>query len=241
MKIEIWSDFACPFCYIGKQKLEDALQQFPHQEQVSIEFKSYQLDPDTPPYNGQNYYESMAKKFGSAERVKEMTKQITKQAEQVNLTFNFDKVKQTNTFDAHRLTKFAKQHNKDVEMTDRLLRAHFTDGKDIGNTDTLTELAEQVNLNKDEVRSMLQDKNSFSDAVNNDISEAQQFEITGVPFFLINRKYALSGAQPTEVFTQALNQVWEEEKQQAPFQDLSTNNDNVACDDNGCTTSDKSK
>src|SRR5690625_5900179 len=105
MKIEVWSDIVCPFCYIGKRKLEAALEQFPHRADVVVEFKSYQLDPDTQAYQGQDYYESLASKFGSIEKAKEMATGIAEQAKQVGLTFNFAEMKPTNTFAAHRITK----------------------------------------------------------------------------------------------------------------------------------------
>src|SRR5699024_2665818 len=124
--------------------------QFPQQEQVTIEFKSYQLDPDTQPYTGQDFFESMAAKFGSAEQSKQMTAGITEQAQSVGLEFHFETMKPTNTFNAHRLTHFAKKHGKDDVLAEKLLYANFTESKDVGNIDTLTALAEDTGLNKEE-------------------------------------------------------------------------------------------
>jgi len=238
MKIEIWSDVVCPFCYIGKRKLEEALNTFSHKDDVNIEFKAYELDPNAAPYTGQDFYESMAAKFGSVEQAKQMTANIVQQAKSVGLDFHFDTMKPTNTFDAHRITKYAKEHGKDAAISEKLLYANFTESKEVGNHETLAEIAEDAGLNKDEALKVLQDKEAYRDEVNNDISEAKQFGIQGVPYFIINRKYAISGAQPTETFTQALEQVWEEENKITPIQDLSTDDDS-ACGPDGCAVPDQ--
>lgn len=233
MKIEIWSDVVCPFCYIGKRKLEEALNTFPHKNDVTIEFKAYQLDPNAAPYSGQDFYENMAAKFGSVEQAKQMTANIVDQAKSVGLDFHFDTMKPTNTFDAHRISKFAKEHGKDAAISEKLLHANFTDSKDVGNHETLADIAAEVGLDKREALKVLQDENAYRDEVNKDIAEAKQFGISGVPYFIFNRKYAISGAQPPEAFTQALEKVWEEENKVTPFQDLSTDTDG-ACGPDGC-------
>lgn len=132
MKIEIWSDYTCPFCYIGKHNLEAALAEFSGGEQVEVAFKGYQLDANAPKYSGQDFHESMGKKFGGAERAKEMTKGIAEQAKQVGLTFHFDTMKPSNTFDAHRLNKFAEQSGKGQAVAEKLMHANFTASEDIG-------------------------------------------------------------------------------------------------------------
>lgn len=235
MKIEIWSDFVCPFCYIGKRKLEEALATFPHKDQVEIEFKSYQLDPNTPPYSGQDFYESMGAKFGNAEQAKQMMGGIVEQAKLVGLEFNFDTMKAANTFNAHRLTKFAREHGKDAIVSEKLLYANFTESKDIGNIEVLSEIASEAGLNKEEVLAALQDKEAYAKEVKSDIEEAKQLGITGVPYFIFNRKFALSGAQQTETFVQALEKAWEEEQGVPTFENLSPSNDSDgACGDDGC-------
>lgn len=235
MKIEIWSDFVCPFCYIGKKKLEDALKAFPQRDQIEIEFKSYQLDPNTPPYSGQDFYESMGTKFGGAAQAKQMMGNVVEQAKEVGLDFQFDTMKPTNTFNTHRLTKFAKEHNKDTEISEKLFYANFTESKDIGNIEVLAEIAEQVGLNKEEAKSILDDESTYAKEVKQDIEEAKQLEISGVPYFIFNRKYALSGAQPTATFTQALEKVFAEEKETPKFESLSSEEeDGGACGDDGC-------
>lgn len=233
MKIEIWSDYTCPFCYIGKRNLESALEIFTGKDQVELEFKSYQLDPNAEKYAGQDFYEDMAKKFGSVEQAKQMTEGITEQAKAVGLEFNFDTMKPTNTFEAHRLNKLAQQHGKDKLLAERLLKANFTDSEDVGNIETLALLAEEVGLDKTEALEVLQDETAYRDAVLTDISEAQEFGITGVPFFIINRKYAISGAQPKETFMQALEKVQAEEQPKPVFEDLSGDSE-AACADGSC-------
>lgn len=240
MKIEIWSDYTCPFCYIGKRNLESALEDFVGKDQVKIEYKSYQLDPNAEKYAGQDFYESMAKKFGSVEQAKQMTASITEQAKAVGLEFNFDTMKPTNTFDAHRLNKLAQTYGKDKELAERLLRANFTDSADVGNIETLAQLAEEVGIDKQKALATLQDESAFREAVLTDISEAKEFGITGVPFFILNRKYAISGAQPKETFMQALEKVREEEQPKPVFEDLSRDSNNgAACADGSCANPNK--
>lgn len=235
MKIEIWSDFVCPFCYIGKKKLEDALKTFPQKDKIEIEFKSYQLDPTTPPYSGQDFYESMGTKFGGAAQAKQMMGNIVGEAEAVGLDFQFDTMKPTNTINAHRLTKFAKEHNKDAEISEKLFYANFTESKDIGNIDILAEIAEEVGLNKEDVKTALHDETNYVEEVNLDIDEAKQLGISGVPYFIFNRKYAISGAQSTEAFVQAVEKILSEEKEVPKFESLSPEGeDGGACGDDGC-------
>lgn len=240
MKVEIWSDIVCPFCYIGQHKFEEALKAFPENEKVEIDFKSYQLDPNTPPYSGQNFYESMAVKFGSVEQSKQMMASVVEQAKEAGLDFHFDTMKPANTFDAHRLIKLAKAHDKATLITDKLFYANFTESKDIGNIDILLEIASDVGLNKEEARITLQDKQAYAKEVYADIEEAKKLDITGVPSFIFNRKYALSGAQSTEAFTQALEKILAEENEVPTFENLTTdNNSDGVCGDDGCEVPDQ--
>jgi len=242
MKIEIWSDFVCPFCYIGKRKLEEALSGFPDKDQVEIEFKSFQLDPNASLYTGQDFYESMAIKFGSVEQAKQMTAAITEQAKLVGLDFRFDTMKPTNTYDAHRLTKFATEQGKGAVLSEKLLYANFTESKDVGNIEVLAEIAEAAGLEKEAALAVLQNTQAYEKEVHTDIAEARQFGITGVPFFILNRKYAISGAQPTETFVQALDKVWKEEKSTPTFESLVSNTGtDAACADGSCAISEQNK
>ena len=233
MKIEVWSDYVCPFCYIGKRKFEAALEQFAHADQVEVSYNAFELDPNSKAYDGQDYYEELAKKFGSIEQVKQMTANVKEQAAQVGLNYDFDKMKPTNTFTAHRLTKFAEKEGKGNEMTEALLHAHFIDGKDIGSLDDLADIAQAVGLDSEQAKTVITDESQFKADVEADLQAARDFQITGVPFFIFNRKYAVSGAQPQEAFLQALEQVWEEENKQSPFETIGSESDTV-CTDDGC-------
>ncbi|MFL6557247.1 MAG: DsbA family oxidoreductase [Bacillus sp. (in: firmicutes)] len=239
MKIEVWSDYVCPFCYIGKRRLEVALDQFPHRDQVEVEFKSFELDPNSPKNIGQNIHEVLAKKYGmSVEKAKEANQGVGQQAATVGLKFNFDEMKPTNTLDAHRLAKFAKTQGKEAAVSEMLLHAYFTESKHIGDIETLADLAEAAGLNRQEVLQVLNDKEAYATDVRQDESLAQQYGVRGVPYFVINQKYAISGAQPTETFMGALQKVWEEESPTPVLQDLSTEDD-VSCADGSCAIPEK--
>lgn len=234
MKIEVWSDFVCPFCYIGKARLEKALAQFPHKDAVEVEFKSFELDPNAPPYSGKSIHESLAEKYGmSMEQAKQNNAQIGAQAAQVGLTFHFDDMKPTNTFDAHRLAKFAKEHGKEREITEKLLYAYFTESKNVGDVDTLADIAVEAGLDREEALKVLNNKEAYANDVRADQSLARQYGVTGVPFFVINQKYAISGAQPLETFVGALEKVWEEESAKPKFQTLDGLN-GATCADGSC-------
>lgn len=241
MKIEVWSDFVCPFCYIGKRRLEEALAQFPQSDQVEVEFKSFELDPNSPIYNGRSIHEALASKYGmSIEQAKQANQGVGQQAETVGLTFNFEEMKPTNTFDAHRLAKFAMTKGKEKLVTENLLHAYFTESKLISDHETLADIAEASGIERQEALDVLQDKNAYGNDVRIDEALAQQYQITGVPFFIINQKYAISGAQPTSTFASALQKVWEEENPTPVFQDLSTvSADEASCVDGNCAIPEK--
>ncbi|WP_066066663.1 DsbA family oxidoreductase [Neobacillus soli] len=239
MKVEVWSDYVCPFCYIGKRRLEEALNQFPHKDQVEVEFKSFELDPNSPKNTGQNIHEVLAGKYGmSIEKAKEANRGVGQQAATVGLTFNFDEMKPTNTFDAHRLAKFAKTQGKEAVVSEKLLNAYFAESQDIGDSETLADIAETAGLNRQEIVTVLNDKDAYANEVRQDEAIAQQYGVRGVPYFIINQKYAISGAQPTETFMGALQKVWEEESPVPVLQDLSTEDD-VSCADGSCAIPEK--
>lgn len=234
MKIEVWSDFVCPFCYIGKRRLEKALEQFPHRNQVEVEFKSFELDPNTKEYSGKSIHEVLAAKYGmSIEQAKQANAGVGQQAARVGLTFNFDEMKPTNTFDAHRLAKLAKEHGKEAIITEKLLYAYFTESKNLSDRDTLADIAEASGIVREEAIKVLDDQSAYANDVRIDEGLAQQYGITGVPFFIINQKYAISGAQPLETFVQALEKTWEEEKPKPKLQILSSDTD-AFCEDGSC-------
>lgn len=236
MKIEVWSDFVCPFCYIGKRRLEEALAVFPHKDQVEVEYKSFELDQNAPLNSGKTIDEALASKYGmTIEQAKEANAGIGQQAKSVGLNFRFDEMKPTNTFDAHRLAKFAKTQGKEEDITENLLYAYFTDNKNLGNHDTLADLAEASGLERKEALEVLCDKTAYASEVRNDEGIAQQYGISGVPYFVINQKYAISGAQRAETFAGALKKVWEEENPAPKLQDLTEGSgDDAFCADGSC-------
>ncbi|HTG69944.1 MAG TPA: DsbA family oxidoreductase [Candidatus Udaeobacter sp.] len=210
MKVEIWSDYVCPFCYIGKRKFELALERFAHKKQIEIVFRSFELDPSADPNSNVSTYHMLAAKYGmSLEKAKETTVNVAEQAAAVGLTFNFDGTVSTNTFDAHRVVHFAAQHGKEKAVSERLFKAYFTDGENIGNRGRLAALAADAGLDASSVSEMLE-TNQFADAVRGEEEEGRQIGIRGVPFYVVDRKYAVSGAQSPEVFLDTLNKAWSE-------------------------------
>ncbi|MFS0781741.1 DsbA family protein [Bacillus sp. 1P06AnD] len=239
MKVDVWSDFACPFCYIGKRRFEQALKTFDHQDEVEVSFKSFQLDPYAKKESDQNIYSVLAKKQGvSIEQAKGFTEQISLQAKELGLDYRFDTMILTNTFAAHRLSHYADKQGKMYEMIERILHAYFTESAKISDYEVLADLAAEVGLDRNKSMKVLED-GTFSEDVQNDQQLASQMGVQGVPFFVFNQKYAVSGAQPSEVFTEVLNKVYEEEKQASPVQIIQPNQSGTSnggmCDDGSCS------
>lgn len=207
MKIEVWSDYVCPFCYIGKRRLEEAIKEAGLEGEAEVTFKAYELDPNASSTSTKSAVTALAEKYQmSLEEAKAMTENVQVHAESVGLTYDFDKMVTANTFHAHRLAKFAEAEGLGEEMTERLLHAYFVEGEQIGAYETLQKLAKEVGLSKEQTRDMLHSELYIED-VKKDVEEASQIGVRGVPFFVINRKYALSGAQPTETFVEALQKA----------------------------------
>ncbi|WP_269318188.1 DsbA family oxidoreductase [Exiguobacterium sp. KJ 601] len=210
MKIEVWSDYVCPFCYIGKRRLEEALEQFPQADQVEVEFKSFELDPNAPTNDSRTIYEALATKYRMPiEQAKGTTAQVAAQAREVGLDYDFENMVVTGTLDSHRLTHYAKTVGKEKELSEALLQAYFVDAKHIGNHDVLLEIATSVGLERDAVRDVLT-TDVYTEDVRAEEKRASDLGITGVPFFVFDNKYGVSGAQPTEAFKQVLEKVWSE-------------------------------
>ncbi|WP_139488519.1 DsbA family oxidoreductase [Brevibacillus dissolubilis] len=236
MKVEIWSDFICPFCYIGKRRFEAALEQFAHKQEIEVIYRSFELDPNAKREATQDIHSMLAGKYGmSLEQAKSANADVGRQAEGVGLTYDFDNMKPSNTFDAHRLSHYAASHGRMQEMTERLLYAYFTEGKHLGDHETLTALAAEVGLDRDEVAKMLSGED-FTQEVRSDEQEAVDLGIRGVPFFVINRRYAVSGAQPSEVFLDALKKAWDEQSPLTILNEASESADDAACVDGVCAT-----
>jgi len=207
MKIEIWSDIMCPFCYIGKRQLETALAEFPNTE-FEIEWKSFQLDPSIIPQSGKDVYTFLAERKGiSLEQSIEMHKGVVEKAKSVGLDYHFDKAIISNSLIAHRIIQLAKTKNSGDQMEEVFFKAYFTDGRDLNDSETLIELASKVGLPSNEVKEVVQNEDLYLKEVKADIDEAQKIGVQGVPFFVFDRKYAISGAQPVEAFVQTITEV----------------------------------
>jgi predicted DsbA family dithiol-disulfide isomerase len=207
MKVEIWSDIMCPFCYIGKRRFEKALSQFPGADNVEIEWKSFQLNPEMKTDTNKNINQYLAEiKNWSLNQAQEMNDRVALMAKDEGLHYDFNKAIVANSFDAHRLIQYAKTLKKGDEAEERLFKAYFTEGKNISDRSVLIDLAEDIGLNKNEAEDVLKN-DKFTENVNDDILEAAKIGVTGVPFFVFNRKYAVSGAQEAETFLDVLTKT----------------------------------
>lgn len=216
MKIEIWSDVMCPFCYIGKRKFEAALAKFPHKDQVEIEWKSFQLDPDMKNEPGKNLYQYLAERKGqSLEWSKQMHDSVAQTARAVGLEYNFDRAVIANSFDAHRVMQMAKAQGLGDAAEERIFRAYFTEGMNTGDAETLATLAAEIGMDKEAVLQMLA-TDAYAGEVRREVEEGQALGLRGVPFFVIDRKYGVSGAQEPAVFSEALQQSFAEWQQTHP-------------------------
>ena len=211
MKVEIWSDIMCPFCYIGKRHYEKALEQFADAKDIEVEWHSFQLDPSLPkPASNLSPYEYLAQRKGmSIEQSKAMHQNVIKMAEAAGLHYDFDKAVVANSFDAHRLIQFAKTKGLGDEAEECLFKAYFTEGKDMCDADTLLQLAKDMGLSETEAKEVI-NGTAFTAEVKKDIEVASQIGVSGVPFFVFNGKYAVSGAQPSASFLNVLERSFEE-------------------------------
>ena len=206
VKIDVWSDVACPWCYVGKRRLETALAQ-PGAPEVEIEYHSFELSPDTPVDFEGSEIDFLAHHKGMAPaQVEQMLGQMTQLAAAEGLEYHFDTLQHTKTLLAHELLHHAKAHGVQYEMKERLLRAYFTESKHVGHVDDLVELAAEVGLDAAETRAALTD-HRYADDVAADIAQARSLGINGVPFFVLDGKYGVSGAQSPETFSAVLERV----------------------------------
>ncbi len=219
MKVEIWSDVMCPFCYIGKRRFEKALAEFPGRDQVQVEWKSFQLAPGLKVQKGQSLDQYLASSKGwTLEQARQANEQVTAMAAGEGLNYHLDKAIVANSFDAHRLIQLGKAHNRGNEVEESLFNAYFVEGKDIGDANTLRELGMGAGLPETAVADLLQ-SDAYTEAVESDIYESRQIGVKGVPFFVLNDKYAVTGAQAAETFAGALNRAfseWEKENENRP-------------------------
>jgi len=208
MDVEIWSDIACPWCYIGKRRFEAALARFEHRDEVRLTWRSFELDPAAPPERQGERAARLAEKYGiSVERAREMERQMTETAAGDGLEFRFDIARSGTTFDAHRLVHLAAEHGLQDAMKERLLAAYFSQGELMSDPETLVRLAGEAGLDGDEVREMLAG-DRFAEAVREDERTAHAFGISAVPTFVVDRKLGASGAHPPDALLELLREGW---------------------------------
>jgi predicted DsbA family dithiol-disulfide isomerase len=210
MQIEIWSDVICPWCYIGKRRFETALADFAHKEKVQVVWRSYELDPDSPPQLPGSLEEMLAQKYGvSPQEAAAMNARVTEVAKQVGLEYRLSTARPGNTFDAHRLLHFAASRQLDDGAAERLMHAYFSESLPVGDHAALARLAPEFGIAENEALAMLK-SDAYSKEVRADEARAANLGITAVPFFVYNEKSGISGAQPVEVFSAALQHAWAE-------------------------------
>ena len=212
LTVEIWSDVVCPWCYVGKRRFESALADFEHRDEVQTIWRSFQLDPNAPPERRVSSAEHLAGKYGmSVEQAERSNAQMTELAASEGLEYHLDRTRGGNSFDAHRLIQLAADHDLQDAMKERLMRAYFTEGEPVGDLDTLARLAGEVGVDAEPVLA----GDGYADAVLADVELAARIGIRGVPYFVLDRRFGVSGAQPVELLLQALEKAWEAQTQAA--------------------------
>jgi len=210
MQVEIWSDVVCPWCYLGRRHLELALEGFAHRGEVDVTYRSFELDPAAPPGVTTPTVEALASKYGmSVAQAHDAQRQMEQRAAQRGLTFRMDGLRSGSTRDAHRLLQLAKARGRQAELAEALHRAYFTEQGSVFDHAALAELAAGAGLDRDEATAVLAG-DEYAREVDADERMARSLGVTGVPFFVFDRRYAVSGAQPPEVLTQALDRAWAE-------------------------------
>lgn len=208
MQVEIWSDIVCPWCYIGKRRLETALKDFEHAEEVEIVWRSFELDRSAPRERTGNYAEMLGRKYGMGPaQSRAAIANMTELAAGEGLVFDFDRVRPGNTFDAHRLLHLARERGRQDALKERLMLAYLTEGEPIGDPAVVGRMAVEVGLDATEVESVL-DGDRYGDQVRADEQAAEELGVTGVPFFVVDRRYAVSGAQQPDTILRALERAW---------------------------------
>jgi predicted DsbA family dithiol-disulfide isomerase len=227
MRVDIWSDVVCPWCYVGKRRFEDALSRFEHASDVEVVWRAFELNPSAPvTYEGDNV-DRLATKYGvSRAEAEAMNERVTRIADDEGLAFRLDIARPGNTFDAHRLLHLAADRDAQDALKEELLAAYQTRGEAIGDRDVLVRAAVAVGIDETEARDVLEN-DGYADEVRADESAAQEIGITGVPFFVFDGRYAVSGAQPSDVLLQLLQRTWDE---RAPVHVLAGD----ACGPEGC-------
>jgi predicted DsbA family dithiol-disulfide isomerase len=206
IKIDVVSDVVCPWCYIGKRRLEKAIAQVADQVDVELEYHPFELNPDMPA-EGRNHKEHLTKKFGSEAKYQQIANHVTEVAAQEGLHFDFKKQNTSpNTRNAHRLIWFAKKHGKQIEMKEALMKAFFEEGVDLTKSESLISISTKVGLDVEETKTFLNSTEGLIEVTTEEMQNAQR-GISGVPFYIINNQYGVSGAQPSEVFAKAFLEI----------------------------------
>ena len=227
MQIDVWSDVVCPWCYIGKRRLEAALARFPHAAGVTVVFHSFELDPNAPKRSELSLTEMLSKKYGMpVAKAAEMERHVSSVAKQDGLDFHFEDARPENTFDAHRLIHLGQAHGRQADVKERMMRAYFTEGRRLGDPEELVKVGVEAGLDEVAVRAVVADPVQYRDAVRADEARARELGIRGVPFFVVDGKYGISGAQPADTLLGALTRAWSERPVEVQRGDV--------CDDDGC-------
>ncbi|MDH6698440.1 DsbA family oxidoreductase [Streptomyces griseoviridis] len=237
MRVEIWSDIACPWCYVGKARFEKALAAFPHRDGVEVVHRSFELDPGRAKDDVQPVLTMLTKKYGMSEaQARAGEENLGAQAAAEGLPYRTEGRDHGNTFDMHRLLHLAKEHGRQDELIQLLYRANFAEERSVftGGDERLVELAVAAGLDADAARAVLADPAAYADEVRADERAAAELGAGGVPFFVLDRTYGVSGAQPAEVFTQALTQAWGERAPLKLLDGAGGNGDAAACGPDGC-------
>jgi predicted DsbA family dithiol-disulfide isomerase len=232
LKVEIWSDVACPWCHIGKRRFEAALARFESRDTVEVVWKAFELDPGARPADGPGgYAERLARKYGTtAAGAQSMLDTMTARAAEEGLEFHFERAQHPNTFDAHRLIHRGAQRGVQDAVQERLLLAYFTEGEQVSDSETLVRLGAEAGLDADEVRSVLE-SGAYGDDVRADEAEAAALGISAVPFFVVDRKYGVSGAQPADVLLEVLQRA---EAESQPLTLVGAGDPADGCGPDGC-------
>lgn len=210
LTIEVWSDVVCPFCYIGKRELEHALAEFPHMDSVQVVWRSFELDPDAPPSTGQSTIAMLMERYGISEaEARSRVQGVVDRAAGLGLRYDMEKTILGSSFDAHRLLQYAKREGKGAVVKERLFRAYFTEGRHLADRAFLLQVANEAGLDAQALEQALAG-DGWATEVRADEQEAARLGVRGVPFFVFDRRFAVSGAQPQETFRMALEKAWAE-------------------------------
>src|SRR6478735_10705000 len=230
LKLEVWSDIACPWCYVGKRRLESALKQFPHASQVELIWRAFELDPGAPRERPRDvsHVEFIARKYGmSVAQAQKSTDHLVELARAEGLSFDFVNIRSGNTFDAHRLVHLAHERGRQDAVQERLMKAYFEQGELMSDHGTLLRLVSEAGLDEREATDVLA-SDSYAAAVRADEAQARELGISGVPCFVFDRRFAVSGAQSSEVMLKALSQAWSEHAPASEFAE------GAVCGPEGC-------